>query len=853
MASPATTLQRSQLPSITATASPSHFSSSSPLQRLSTFKTPSSSSPAPPSSTTTNPSPSPLDSLSKDPILSPFLSPSFSSTSFSSAALSSGSPASTAEHLHHAIRLLESQLRSEVLSRHSHLLHQLSSLKDAELSLSAIRSAVSSLQSSVRRVRSELSDPHDSIQSKTIQLSNLHRTNQALQHTTRALRLSKKLRDVISASESEPEKLDLAKAAQLHCEVLTICDEFDLRGIDVVDEELNCVKETGEKLRSEAMKVLERGMEGLNQAEVGTGLQVFYNLRELKVTVEQLANKYRGIGVKSVGLTLDMKAISTSGGGGFGPGGIRGSGTPQIGGGAKAREALWQRMGNCMDRLHSIVVAVWHLQRVLSKKRDPFTHVLLLDEVIKDGDPMLTDRVWEALVKAFASQMKSAFTASSFVKEIFTMGYPKLFSLIENLLERISRDTDVKGVLPAITLEVKEQMVAATEIFQTSFLALCLSRLTDLVNTVFPVSSRGSVPSKEQISRIVSRIQEEVEAVQLDGRLTLLVLREIDKVLLLLAERTEYQMSAGHEARRITGPATAEQVKNFALCQHLQEIHMRTSSMIAGLPFIAVDVLSPSLGAIYEVARDSVTPLFKAMIDRLESCILQIHDQNFGAYGIDAAMDNNASPYMEDLQRCILHFRTEFLSRLLPSERATIAGTETICTQLVRSMASRVLIFFIRHASLVRPLSESGKLRMARDMAELELTIGQSLFPVEQLGPPYRALRAFQPLIFLETSQLGGSPLLQDLPPSVILHHLYTRGPDELESPLQRNRLTPLQYSLWLDSQGEDQIWKGIKATLDDYAAKIRSRGDKEFSPVYPLMHQLGSSLTENAAVSPKY
>jgi hypothetical protein len=145
---------------------------------------------------------------------------------------------------------------------------------------------------------------------------------------------------------------------------------------------LNWVKEIGEKLRSQAMKVLERGMEGLNQAEVGTGLQVFYNLGELKVTVEQLVNKYKGMGVKSVGLALDMKAISASGGG-YGPGGIRGSGTPQIGGGAKAREALWQRMGNCMDRLHSIVVAVWHLQRVLSKKRDPFTHVLLLDEVIK--------------------------------------------------------------------------------------------------------------------------------------------------------------------------------------------------------------------------------------------------------------------------------------------------------------------------------------------------------------------------------------------------------------------------------------------------------------------------------------
>lgn len=160
-----------------------------------------------------------------------------------------------------------------------------------------------------------------------------------------------------------------------------MCKEYDLTGIDVIEEELFWVKEVGEKLRNEAMKVLEGGMEGLNQAQVGTGLQVFYNLGELKVTVDHLVNKYKNMGVKSVNMALDMKAIS--GGSGFGPGGIRGSGTPQIGGGAKAREGLWQRMGICMDQLHSIVVAVWHLQRVLSKKRDPFTHVLLLDEVIQ--------------------------------------------------------------------------------------------------------------------------------------------------------------------------------------------------------------------------------------------------------------------------------------------------------------------------------------------------------------------------------------------------------------------------------------------------------------------------------------
>lgn len=36
-----------------------------------------------------------------------------------------------------------------------------------------------------------------------------------------------------------------------------------------------------------------------------------------------------------------------------------------------------------MDHIHSIVVAVWYLQKVFLEKRDSFTPVLLLDETIK--------------------------------------------------------------------------------------------------------------------------------------------------------------------------------------------------------------------------------------------------------------------------------------------------------------------------------------------------------------------------------------------------------------------------------------------------------------------------------------
>ncbi|PKA62218.1 hypothetical protein AXF42_Ash015103 [Apostasia shenzhenica] len=812
---------------------------SSPLQKLATFKEAN-----PNSSVTTGAaaaaaaaaSVSPLETFASDPIFSAFLSPEFDSARFSSQALSSGSAAARAESLQEAIRLLQKHLRAEVLARYPALLSQLSSLRETESSLSSVRSAVSSLQSSLRRARQELADPRRLVRAHTIQLSNLHATADLLNSSARLLRLSKKLRDLMA---HPTDRLDLAKAAEMHRDIELLYEERGIAGISTVEDEIRWLSETGNQLRSQAMKAVERGMDEHNQNDIWCGLQVFYNLGEMRSTVDQLINKYKVAGVKSVGAALDMKAISAAGGFG-GPGGVQRSGTPQIGGGKKAGEALWERMGRCMDDFHKVMTAVWQLQTVLSKKRVPFTQVLFLHEVWQEGDPLLTDRIWDALIKSFSSQMKSAFNTSSFVKEIFTQGYPKLLTMVENLIERISHDTDVKGVLSALTSEGKDQMAATISIFQTAFLALCLSRLSDYVNSIFPVSSRGSIPSKEQISRIILRIQEEIEAVKLHGHLMLLVLHEIGKVLLLVAERVEYQISAGPESRQVTAPANQAQLKNFALCQHLQELHTRISTIVSSLPPFASDVLSPSLGVIYGIACDSVTSLFQSMLDRLESCILQIHDQDF------ASMENdNASPYVDELQKLSVHFRNEFLSKLLPS---SASKSETICTSLVRRMASRVLIFFIRHASLIRPLSESGKLRMARDMAELELAIGQNLFPIEQLGPPYRALRAFRPIIFLETSQLENSPLLNDLPPSVILHHLYSRGPDELLSPLQRNKLTPLQYSLWLDSQGEDQIWKGIKATLEDYELKARAQGDKEFSSVYHLMMKIGSTILINSS-----
>ena len=61
---------------------------------------------------------------------------------------------------------------------------------------------------------------------------------------------------------------------------------------------------------------------------------------------------------------------------------------------------------------------------------------------------------------------------------------------------------------------------------------------------------------------------------------------------------------------------------------------------------------------------------------------------------------------------------------ILKRDFLMIQTKRKLLNRLTRKMTARVLTFFVRHAALVRPLSESGKLRLTRDMAELELVVG---------------------------------------------------------------------------------------------------------------------------------
>ncbi len=53
-----------------------------------------------------------------------------------------------------------------------------------------------------------------------------------------------------------------------------------------------------------------------------------------------------------------------------------------------------QALRDVLEQISSSTVAVWHLQRVVAKKRDPLTHVCFLDVLVGPGELLLVARFW---------------------------------------------------------------------------------------------------------------------------------------------------------------------------------------------------------------------------------------------------------------------------------------------------------------------------------------------------------------------------------------------------------------------------------------------------------------------------
>uniref|UniRef100_A0A8D3AYH2 Conserved oligomeric Golgi complex subunit 5 n=1 Tax=Scophthalmus maximus TaxID=52904 RepID=A0A8D3AYH2_SCOMX len=701
----------------------------------------------------------------------------------------------TAQAIHHAviaehlaklaqgISQLDKELHSQVVARHEDLLSQATGIESLE-------------GKEKQLIRTKIVDPYNKIMARITQLARLQVACDLLRRIIRILYLSKRLQGQLQGGSRE-----ITKAAQSLNELDYLSQGVDLSGIEVIENDLLLISRARLEVENQAKRLLEQGMEIQNPTQVGTALQVFYNLGSLRETISSVVGGYRTTIQDNITSALDIKGLTQP----ANPRGAPGRAVlPTPGNTAAFRAALWTNLEKLMDQICAACRQVQHLQKVLMKKRDPVTHVCFIDEISKDGQPDILYTFWTDVTNALRVEFHRATEASSFLKQAFDGEYPKLLRLYNELWRRLQQysaslgsltssggmDTSLDIMVPETDTQdlfthgkqdysPEKALKDSLQPYEAAYLSKSLSRLFDPINLVFPMGGRNP-PSSDEMDSIIKTISSELNVALVDPDLSLAVAKNAAKTVQLFCVKSEQLLCTQGEASQVIGPLTEGQRRNVAVVNSLYRLQQAVSKGVQAL-----------MGS-------AVQPLLQSVSDSIEAIIITLHQEDFsGPLSSPDKPDVPCSLYMKELQG--------FISRVMADYFRHIQCSDFIY-ESTESIAQRAIELFLRHASLLRPLGEGGKMRLAADFAQMEMAVGPLCRRVSDLGKPYRMLRSFRPLLFQTSELIAASPAVGDLIPySILLHFLFNRAPSELRSPHQRAEWSIARYSQWLDDHPSER------------------------------------------------
>ncbi|CAI5732664.1 unnamed protein product [Hyaloperonospora brassicae] len=456
--------------------------------------------------------------------------------------------------------------------------------------------------------------------------------------------------------------------------------------------------------------------------------------------------------------------------------------------------------------------------------------------------------------------------------------------------------------------------------------------MANLVQLMFPQSSKfhTSPPGRSDMQTLSRAIFSELEKAGQDPELLAGVLQQVQKVVDLFCSNVKRIMHKGTAATATMSSfrRTPAQAHNVGLMNVLsildgtvEEVGKRVAAAAVpnGSQAGAITHVSSSAEAVgtgkitpkeaESLCAERVVPCRKMVRDLeyatlghylqtiavpVETIFAKMHDESFGdqSAALEAAVSRDTlqsksgfpslqgtggSKYMQEFSDAFTVILEEHLRRL---------PVATFTTKCLADFVERLISVFTRHASLLRPLTENGKLRLANDVAQLELHL-EHVVPLRSLGVSYEELRAFRHMIFLETSDILRDTTIDKLRPSNVWHHLTSRAPPELQLPHQMKRWTASRYIEWLDTRAaieqatpcttppsstgnssamvipqselplgypylkdlrlavkaEKQAWKEVSKCLDAYSQRVSASATAELSPIYDLLHESNAIL----------
>ncbi|CAL7944682.1 unnamed protein product [Xylocopa violacea] len=719
-----------------------------------------------------------------------------------------------------AIEILNAELQKQVLANHEDLLSQATWVEKLVSVLSIMQLHAQSLLSAVERLRGKIIDPFNRIETQTTVLARLHETSDLLRRVARMQHLSKRLYSQMTNNVQGP---DIIKAANSLHELEQLMMDTDLNGLDVIADDQQAIKFHRTAVQRIATHTLSQGLQTMDRTKVSTAVQVFQNLGIVNGAVDNIIDsaltEIEKIATESLDVTL---AMNQDPGKRAAPGRAA---IPSPGSSGNLRTRIWENLERLFqDTLYTYCLQIELLQRILLEH-----HTKGLDE--------LSQKFWDKVNSLLSKVLVERAQGSSFVKQALEGEYPKFLRIFLDLRKRLKERSQSIGIY-----NIDHNVLLP---FENAYLSRSVSRLLDPVHTMF---SGEGLPTQDEIDSLIRTVTNELSVSLVDDGLSTVVARNVGKAIRLFCLKCEQGLLMGGEASQVIDTPTTVQQTNVSLANLLYYLSSQISRVIAnlsGLPSEGSSVISVALKEIDTLTKNILSPLLASISDAIESIILTMHDDTeFRDTSNPLGKEISCSLYMRELQGFILRSVNTFL---VPYKN------QAVVAECCKSVASRCIELFVRHACLLRPLTEFGRAKLIVDFNQIEVAVAP-LCRGGQLGSSeqqqYRTLRALKALLPLSPDEIVQKVLEADrecgVPLSLVLLHFFSTAPPELVSPHQSAGWSVGRLSQWMDKHTNERDRLAFcSGPLERYQLTVRQQNLPTFHPLFPLMKRL-ANLSEH-------
>ncbi|KAJ9100674.1 hypothetical protein QFC21_003719 [Naganishia friedmannii] len=737
--------------------------------------------------------------------------------------------------LNYGIDDVTQQLHQIITDNHHVLLDHLSQSSTMSSNLSTVRTSLSQLDSSLDRLQSKIHTPYITLRSQVSRLEKARTASELLRRAGRFLVLARRL-DSQMGFVTKP--VTAAAAAAANGQTTTA------NSPDISRRPTPGKSENGGNAKVEGELEGEREREMLKAALTIAELGEWFFVRHLLLDVSPEDTKSAvNTNAETDPLQTGIALISLD---------FVAQQAPLI---ARSKETVIAEMENM------VVQGLANLnQPLLSISLQTAYNMRLLPQLVQNLLADLNDAVESRIGKAFdmasigkevAAREQQSHTATSAASSLLyrttrgraavettpsnqTIGtwtqvlWKRMDVLIEDIsqccikvytLERVLRRkkdpvTQVDFLTEAMNTIVILRSVAT---FEKMYLARTNNRINEAINAAYAGGSRQPPGANDGVT--IGRIMvNELDAARIDPLLSWSVARAVGQSIDYIISRSGSMLARGFSANSLIGPlANGGQIINAQVVSYLYQLVSNVEYSFDGLSPKVQDILKSPIQAAtdcYKQATDSLTTAFKKDLGNI---IARMHRVDFSkpVDPMSMAGGGGGSPYIKDLADKLGFIRTELLNRMSMGD---------FMKEWVLSLVRYVINTFLLHASITRPLGESGKLKLTGDMTELEFALGiflttgsvqgqRNIMRLEMAGDAYKALRAFRTCLFLDNASLAHPEETSGLPPLILLHHIIVLSP--LQLPHQIHEWTEAEYALWVEKHTPEDCWRLLEKAVD--------------------------------------